>query len=56
VKVFIQSKRGQIRNKPCEIACRGREILEAVRVFVKSKTGQIQAVRVLVEAVRVLRL
>jgi hypothetical protein len=28
--------------------------IEAVRVFVKSKIGQIQAVRVLVEAVRVL--
>jgi hypothetical protein len=27
VKVFIQSKRGQIRNKACEIACRGRESL-----------------------------
>ncbi len=30
--------------------------IEAVRMFVKSKIGQIQAVIVLVEAVRVLRL
>ncbi len=45
VKVFIQSKRGQIRNKQFEIVCRGRESLEAVRVFV-------EAVRVFAETMR----